>query len=47
MGGWVLCMDISESCGINDYWINKDIVYVKDGCGGCIYFCYIRGKVKG
>lgn len=41
-GGWVSCMDIDQSCGINDYWINKDIVYVKDGCGGRIHLCYTR-----
>ena len=45
-GGWVSCMDIDESCPINDYWINKDTVYVKDGCGGRIHLCYTRGNVK-
>lgn len=39
-------MDIDESCPINDYWINKDTVYVKDGCGGRIHLCYTRGNVK-
>jgi hypothetical protein len=45
-GGWVSCMDIDEPCPINNYWINKDTVYVKDGCGGRINLCYTRGKVK-
>ncbi|XP_062617393.1 uncharacterized protein LOC134279067 isoform X3 [Saccostrea cucullata] len=41
-GGWVSCMDIEQSCPINDYWVNKDTVYVKDGCGGRIHVCYTR-----
>ncbi|XP_056001337.1 uncharacterized protein LOC130048513 isoform X3 [Ostrea edulis] len=41
-GGWVSCMDIDKPCPINDYWINKDTVYVKDGCGGRIHLCYTR-----
>ncbi|KAK3102238.1 hypothetical protein FSP39_009830 [Pinctada imbricata] len=40
-GGWITCLEVNPPCSNRaDYWINKDEVTVKDGCGGQIQACY-------